>query len=236
MEIQPKDKFIEETKSLTRASREMQGPELVSVCGVEISVFPEVFNPSQFFSSCWFAEQVSHHIQKTNAAEFCEVGSGTGIVSLYVAQHNPEVRIVACDVNPNAVANTKANLERYGVLGRTTVVESNVFSGLGERKFNLIFWALPFGYVENGMELDNVDLQTFDAGYTAIENFFSNGGSYLTDDGTLLFGFSPEIGHLELIEKLATKYDWSLQLIAEQDGTEKSIVKMQVYAATKNLL
>lgn len=236
MEIHPKDKYIEETKSLTRASREMQESELVSVCGMEISVFPEVFNPGQFFSSCWFAEQVSHLIQETSAVEFCEVGSGTGIVSLYVAQHNPEVKILACDVNPNAVANTKVNLERYGVLNRATVLESNVFSGLGERKFNLIFWALPFGYVEKGVELDNVDLQTFDAGYTAIENYFLDGGNHLTDGGTLLFGFSPEIGHFELIEQLATKYSWSLQLVAEQDGTEKSIVKMQVYSARKNPL
>ncbi len=231
MEITPKDKYIEETKSLTQASRDMQRPELVPVCGIEIEVFPEVFNPGQFFSSCWFAEEISKFVEAVEAVDFCEVGSGTGIVSLYVVQHNPGVRVVSCDVNENAVANTSANLERYGVSARTTVLHSNVFSGLGEKKFDAIFWALPFGYVEEGTELDNVGLQTFDAGYIAIEEYFRSGANHLNHGGTLLFGFSPEIGHFELIEQCAKKYTWSLRLVGEGDGTEKSSVKMQMYAA-----
>jgi 16S rRNA G1207 methylase RsmC len=234
MEIKPKDKYIEETKSLTQASRDMQRPELVPVCGMEIEVFPEVFNPGQFFSSCWFAEEVSKFVEAVDAMDFCEVGSGTGIVSLSVAQNNPGVRIVSCDVNENAVANTSANLERYGISARATVLQSDVFSGLGEKKFDVIFWALPFGYVEKETELDNVGLQTFDAGYTGIEEYFRSGASHLNRGGTLLFGFSPEIGHLELVEQLAGKYEWSLRLVSEENGTEKSVVKMQVYAATLN--
>lgn len=235
MEITPKDKYVEETMSLTQPSRDMREPEVVSVCGLEITVFPEVFNPGQFFSSCWFAEEISAFLEEVSVKYFCEIGSGSGIVSLYVAQHNPAVNIVSCDINPNAVANTRANLERYGVADRTLVIESNVFSELGDRTFDAIFWALPFGYVEEGTELDNVGLQTFDAGYTAIEEYFKRGAGYLKPGGTLLFGFSPEIGHLELIEQLAGKYGWTLRLVSEEEGTEKSRIKMQVYAATPQL-
>jgi methylase of polypeptide subunit release factors len=231
METTPKDKYVEETRSLTKASREMQQPELISVCGMEIIVYPEVFNPGQFFSSCWFAKEVSRFLKEAHAIEFCEIGSGTGIVSLYIAQQNTDIQITSCDVNPHAVTNTRENFEKHDISSQANVLQSDVFNGLGESKFDAIFWALPFGYVEEGAELDNVDLQTFDAGYKSIEEYFRNGAEYLSSGGSLLFGFSPEIGHQELIDELALTYGWLIELIGHEDGTEKSVVKMQLYAA-----
>lgn len=228
MQVSPKDKYVEETRSLTKLSREMEAPETVSICGLELIVFPQVFNPGVFFSSCWFAKAVSKFVQKTHAQSFCEVGSGTGIVSITIAKENEDVQITACDVNPEAVRNTQENAERTGV--QIAVSQSDVFSKISG-KFDVIFWALPFGYLESGENVDLVDTQTFDPGYRAIETFFKDGATRLNPSGTLLFGFSPEIGHMELITTFADRYGWELSLVEEEEGTEKSSVRMQIYAA-----
>ncbi len=228
MSVNPKEKFIEETRSLTQASRDMSEPQAVSICGLELTVFPKVFNPGIFFSSCWFAKTVSNYVQKTQAHSFCEVGSGTGIVSIVVAKENESIQVTACDVNPEAVRNTEANVGQAGL--KIEVLHSDVFSKVNNT-FDVIFWALPFGYLESGAEMDLVDTQTFDPGYRAIETFFKEGASHLNPGGTLLFGFSPEIGHMELITTFADQYGWDLSLLEEEVGTEKSDVKMQVFKA-----
>jgi len=92
---------------------------------------------------------------------------------------------------------------------------------------------LPFSYLSPEDSVDVVDVQTFDPGYKAIEKYFAEGERYLSQSGTLLFGFSPELGHWKLIEQIAVRYGWTLELVVEHRGIEKSEVTMQIYSAIK---
>ena len=230
MPPEPKDTFIGETRSLTEASRTLTQPKEVVICGESIVVYPRVFDPGVFFSSCWFGKMLAEHLQSIHAASFCEIGCGTGIVSLLVAKSNPALPIEAGDITKEAVTNTTENFRRHGVLAR--VIETDVFSGFENRKFDAIFWSLPFGYLAEEESLDIVDRQTFDPGYRAIRKYFAEGAQHLSKRGELLFGFSPEIGHLELIEEYARMYGWRLQCIGEHRNKEVSEVTVQLYSAT----
>ncbi|HEY1041384.1 MAG TPA: class I SAM-dependent methyltransferase [Candidatus Paceibacterota bacterium] len=227
MEIKPKMQFINATRELINQS---QQPESVTISSVRITTHPDVFNPSTFFSSKWFADQLSHLIHKESI--FIEVGSGTGIVSIKCALSNPKLQIYATDISQKAAELTRANATKNGVSGRVVSYSGNVLDALPERiKADSIFWAMPFGYVEPNYTLVGREAQVFDPGYVAIRKFFTDAVKYLKKKGRLIIGFSSDIGHYELLEKFATENGYSLKLLKRITGQEKSNVSMELHEA-----
>lgn len=227
-----KDKIVDETKELASTTRTNAESGEVTICDRSYIVLPKVFDPRVFFSTNWFASSIAKLVQ--GESSFCEVGCGTGAVTITTLLENPELQAVAVDINPHAVQNTKENSEKYGLVQRLEVFESDVFNAIpSETTFDSIFWAMPFGYLEEGESVDVVDTNTFDPGYRAIKKFFETADQYLKPDGRLLVGFSHEIGNDELLEDLTQKNNFSLALLLSEEGTEKSPVTMQIYECKK---
>ena len=78
-----------------------------------------------------------------------EVGCGSGVVSIHAALEG--ARVTSVDINPKAVALTRANAERMGA--ELDVRESDLFSNV-EGRFDLILFNLPYLPVEEG-EMDS---------------------------------------------------------------------------------
>lgn len=225
-----KDKIVEETKELAAFSRSATEKGEVTILGRVFTVLPKVFDPRIFFSTAWFADNVAKFVK--GESDFCEVGCGTGAVTITALIENKDLKAVAVDINCNAVENTKQNIDHYELSQRVKVFESDVFDGIPDGlKFDSIFWAMPFGYLDEKEEVDIVDLQTFDPGYRAIKKFFKTAHNYLKPTGRILVGFSHEIGTDELLEKLTQENGFKLTLLATEEGTEKSPVTMQIYQA-----
>lgn len=55
-----------------------------------------------------------------------DVGAGTGAVGLAVAAARPGVRLYAIDVDPRALANTRANVAKLGLQQRVAVLEGDL--------------------------------------------------------------------------------------------------------------
>jgi len=103
-----------------------------------ITVLPNVFSPKYFTDSLWFAQSVSTIV---GTRRLLEVGSGTGIVSLYCADKGATV--VATDVNPQACHNTEINARRYGL--SISVRYGDLFDVIEEKEeFDFIFWNHSF--------------------------------------------------------------------------------------------
>src|SRR4051812_35298571 len=71
---------------------------------------------------------------------FLDMGSGSGAIGIFAAARG--ARVTACDVNPRAVALTRANFALNAVPGE--IVESDLFQALGGRVFDLIGFNIPF--------------------------------------------------------------------------------------------
>ena len=52
---------------------------------------------------------------RSRGKSFLDMGTGTGIAAIYVAQHGEPTRVVATDISPLAVDNCKANAEQYAL-------------------------------------------------------------------------------------------------------------------------
>lgn len=73
-----------------------------------------------------------------------DVGTGSGLVALMVAQRNAKALITALDIEPGAVCQAVENVERSGWAGRISVVEGDVRSYSSEQKFDHIVSNPPY--------------------------------------------------------------------------------------------
>ncbi|MBL7901076.1 MAG: methyltransferase [Bacteroidia bacterium] len=105
---------------------------------MKLMVEPGVFHPGFFFSS-----KVMLHFLDTlslKGLKVLEIGSGSGILSLYCAKMGAEV--TACDISCTACENTKANQLKNGL--RFNVLHSDLFSSLPAQRFDLILVNPPY--------------------------------------------------------------------------------------------
>ncbi len=222
-----KTNFVNASRDLINQSQEN---DLLDFQGLKIKTDPEVFNPKTFFSSQWFAKNVSELVRGENC--FIEIGCGTGIVSLTVSKENSDIKIYSSDINPKAKEITEYNSVENNLSKNIQVFVGDVFDSIPtEVKAESIFWSMPFGFLDIKDNLNGRDWQVFDPGYRAIRKFFETSKNYLTDNGRLLIGFSVDIGDIDLLKEIAKENNFSLELFKQVKGEEKETVSMEIWEA-----
>lgn len=81
---------------------------------------------------------------RQSSLSIADVGTGSGIVAVCAAKHLPNCRVTAIDVSPKALAVAQANIETHGVGDRVELVESDLFSQVDDRQFDLIASNPPY--------------------------------------------------------------------------------------------
>ncbi|XP_074652920.1 release factor glutamine methyltransferase-like [Tubulanus polymorphus] len=148
-------------------------------------------------------------------ARVLEIGCGNGCVStIHYLQNKSKISfILAVDINPQALENTKANFERYGVPGE--VRYSDVFQAISEdEKFDFVFWNAPFfspTHTETG-DLKIVERGFIDPGYEGIGRFIAGARKYLRPGGNAYFCFSSACGQIDILEEKAKEAEMRLEL------------------------
>lgn len=200
----------------------------IALLGNTYFVHPTVFNPSYFPSTAWYAQIVNNLVK--NKSSFCEVGCGSGVISCYLAKENESLHITATDINPFASENTLYNAKLIGVEERIKTTSGDVLDGIPTtEKFDSIFWAMPFGFMDPGANITLEDAQFFDAGYRAIRKFLKDGKHYLRPQGELLIGFSTDLGNYDLLDELCIQNNIKLTKVAETEMQEKELLKFEVF-------
>lgn len=222
----PKKAGIEQTRTFLQQTKNTDW-STATIEGVEFSIHPAVFNPSYFPSTAWFASAVKEQVK--GQGDFCEVGCGAGVETCLVALANPDMHIVSTDINPFASENTKFNADKLGVGSRIEVTTGDVLDGVAlGKKFDSIFWALPFGFLDPGANVTLEDMQVFDPGYRAIRKFLNTAKNFLKPDGQLLIGFSSDLANQDLFDELAKEAGVKIEVIAETEIQEKDILKFEL--------
>lgn len=203
------------SEMLLNGSQNDTFPYEAEVLGVPIVVLADVFSPRYLPG----AEPFTRLLRFTPGIDFLEIGPGTGAIALQAALAGAR-RVLAIDINPAAVANTQANIDKHGLGDRMEVREGDVFEPLrpGEA-FDLIFWNVPFGYVEPG-SYDPTPLQRscLDPGYEATRRYIHQGPRHLNPGGRLVLGFSSMIGRFELVQRIAAEAGLEARITAVEEG------------------
>lgn len=79
-----------------------------------------------------------------NNGTFCEVGVGSGCISVAILSGSTNVNAVALEISPEAIDVAKRNALRNGVDDRIRFLRSDVFDSLADERFDLIVSNPPY--------------------------------------------------------------------------------------------
>jgi release factor glutamine methyltransferase len=72
-----------------------------------------------------------------------DVGTGSGCIAIALAANIADVRLLACDISPQALRVAKKNTQRHGVEGRVSCLQADLLPP-ARRPFDLICANLPY--------------------------------------------------------------------------------------------
>jgi 16S rRNA G1207 methylase RsmC len=222
----PKQEGILQTRNFLHKNR-LLNRESTCINGHIFQIYPNVFHAGKFPSTAWFANEMIRRSQ--GCSSFCEVGCGAGVIACLVALANPMLQVVATDLSADASKNTRINADLLNLSDRISVRQGDVLDAIASNeKFDLMFWALPFGFLDPGASINLEEAQVFDPGYRAIRKFLQTARTHLTSTGKLFLGFSSELGNYDLLENIAQEVHASIKVSAKTEVQETDRLQFEV--------
>jgi release factor glutamine methyltransferase len=161
-------------------------PSRARLLGQTLATDPLVFHPVYFSST----RIVLRHLASMDLAgkRFLDMGTGSGSIGISAAMRGAIV--TSCDVNVRAVELARENAARNAVT--VEVIESDVFSALPDRTFDVICFNVPFYPKTPRTPLE----AAFFAGpnFETVRSFAVGCVAALAADGTIVVIFSEDSG------------------------------------------
>lgn len=151
-----------------------------------IDVFPNVFPPgSEKYSAS--SDNLCLAMENVNGKNVLDMGCGTGILSLIAAAGGAK-QIDAADINPDAVACTKHNASANGLEKKIFTYESDLFSALPPKKYDIIIFNLPIVDFDPENIPVSIKMALYDPQLSIHDRFLANARKYLHANGCIVFG------------------------------------------------
>ena len=144
-----------------------------------------------------FAELIdarfSPWVDASGVRAVADLGTGSGCIAIALAHAFPQATVDAADISPDALAVADINIKRHNLSNRVSAVQSDIFSGLDGRKYDLI--------VSNPPYVDRDDLESMpdeyrhepqlglaagDDGLECVQRILNDASRFLTDNGILV--------------------------------------------------
>lgn len=216
--------YIDGTKKLIDESQKETGPYKIQVSGKEFVVLPNVFSPKYFGDSEFFFDVLP--VRKDDF--FLEIGPGTGLLSI-AAAYKGAGKVVAVDINPDAVKNTQENIKLHNMEDKVEVRQGDVYGPIREdEKFDIIFWNLPFGLLPEDAQINVLEKAAFDPGYKVTSRYVLEAKEHLKPGGRLLAGFSTTLGKMDILKEIAEKGGYRIEVLGSVDSKEVYPVKFEL--------
>ncbi|WP_027387513.1 tRNA1(Val) (adenine(37)-N6)-methyltransferase [Chryseobacterium gregarium] len=146
-----------------------------------------------------------------DAVKVLEVGTGTGLISLMLAQRNPQAEFLGLDINQEAVELTRLNFETSPFKPRLKNIRQDFKTFTPQGKFDRIVTNPPYFEI-SGSDRDKIARQTVELNFSEL---ISKSSELLSEQGVFSVIIPVEAGnefikiaqdnHLILIRKINVK-------------------------------
>ncbi len=187
-----------------------------NVANMDITVLPKVY-PGGIDS-----ELTAEAIGNTSNKSVLDLCTGTGIVALKAAQRGAS-RIMAVDLNPEAVKNAELNAKKFGY-DQVEVREGSLFEPVGREKFDVIAINPPY---TGKKPSDKTEICFWDEDNKTTREFFAEYKFHLNSGGKAFLAWA-DFSSIELIEELAHDNHTKLELV-QSKSTPSGLATFLVY-------
>jgi tRNA1Val (adenine37-N6)-methyltransferase len=125
-----------------------------------------------------------------HASKVLEVGTGTGLISLMLAQRNPQAGFLGIDINEEAVELTRLNFRNSPFASRLNNIHQDFKSFSTPEKFDLIVSNPPY-FEASDSEKDKIARQTVELNFLQL---ISKSAELLSEEGILSVIIPAEAG------------------------------------------
>jgi release factor glutamine methyltransferase len=183
------------------------GPRRVHVLGNTYHISEKVFNPKYYYTSQFMAR----HINVQPDDSVLDMGTGSGIQAITAGK--TASRVVAVDINPEAVQYAARNVEVNGLSNRISVLEGDLFSSIGrDQKFSVILFTPPYMQGKTECYFDHA---LFDGDNRLLRRFFKEAGEFITPNGYVQMVYS-SIADPESVVEISRECGWRHDLIGHE--------------------
>ncbi|CAN5636276.1 peptide chain release factor N(5)-glutamine methyltransferase [soil metagenome] len=160
--------------------------------GLDFVVTPDVLIPRP--ETELIVEAAIEILQTKEKSHFCEIGTGSGCISISILHEVKNATATGADVSENALAITKLNAEKNAVADRLNLIESDVFENFENERFDLVVSNPPYVPKEDFESLQaevrdfepHIALTDGKNGLSIIEKIISDTPQFLKPDCYLL--------------------------------------------------
>lgn len=163
-----------------------------------------------------------------------EIGTGSGIISICVAKHCKNARVIAADISKEALTVAKKNASLNGA--EVVFRQGDIFSALREGDYPADFIISNPPYIETD-EINTLDISVRDYeprialdggsdGLRFYREIISNAGGYLSPGGMMLL----EIGctQAEPVKKILTQYGFTDITITRDTALRDRVIEAKI--------
>jgi ribosomal protein L3 glutamine methyltransferase len=138
----------------------------------------------------YFAPWVNDPEGISNILELC---TGSGCLAIMMADAFPDALVDAVDISADALQVAKRNVETYGLQDRVTLIQSDLYANVPQKKYDLIITNPP--YVNSGsmkklpqeyLHEPQIALDGGADGMDLVRKIIAGAAERLTDDGLLI--------------------------------------------------
>lgn len=157
------------------------------------------------------------------------MGSGTGIFSVLAALGGAS-RVVAIDINDDAVSNTMENARLHHVDGKLKALHGDMFAPLATtERFDVIFFNIPFCHRPSSKVNTMLARSLLDPEHDLLHRYLKDGKKYLNSDGRMLLGYSTTHGDVPLMYRLAKQHGCEVKLLSKDGNESKDFITVELY-------
>ncbi len=160
--------------------------------GLEMEVTPDVLVPrSPLAELC--EQRFAPWIEPETVRRVLDIGTGSGCIAIACGVAFPGARVDAADVSHAALAVAARNIARHGLAGRVRPVLSNVYAGVGARRYDIIVSNPPYVPAAEVAALPaeyrcepRIGLEAGPSGLDIVRRILAGAAAHLERDGILV--------------------------------------------------
>lgn len=161
-----------------------------------------------------------------------DIGTGSGAIAIALAANLPAARVIASDINPDALALARENAARHGVADRIDFRQGPLYEPLAELRFSFIVSNPPYipddEWHDVPPNVKNFEpaqaLRAGPDGMDVLNPLIDDAARYLADPGQIVFEIASSRKHLavERVKKNPKLTD--AKVLADHEGKPRVLI------------